>query len=456
MKTKIFNILAFFSLAAFSQQSDSLAIRKIYDEILMNGKCYQNLDYLCNKIGNRISGSPQAAAAVEWAKQAMIDAGADTVFLQEVMVPHWVRGEKEVGMIVNSKNIGSKDVAVKALGGSVGTGVDGITANVIEVKTFEELTKLGAQVKGKIVFFNRAFDAKLISTGSMYGGAVNQRGSGPSEAAKYGAVGVVVRSMTLANDDFPHTGALHYKEGVAQIPACAISTKGANLLSQLLKNDSDLKFFMRTTCQTLPDVKSYNVVGEIKGSEKADEIIVVGGHLDSWDVGQGAHDDGAGIVQSIEVIRALKASGIKPKRTIRAVAFMNEENGLKGGLKYAELAKQNKEKHIAAMESDGGGFTPRGFGAGGDKAKVEKIRSWQPLLESYLIYKISAGGEGGADIGPLEDQGTILIGYECDNQRYFDYHHTDNDTFDKVNKRELELGAAAMTSLIYLISYYGL
>ncbi|MBL4658394.1 MAG: M20/M25/M40 family metallo-hydrolase, partial [Flavobacteriales bacterium] len=237
--------------------------------------------------------------------------------------------------------------------------------------------------------------------------------------------------------------------------SAAISTKAANLLSASLAKDKEVQFFFKMNCRTLPDVKSYNVIGEIKGSEKPEEIIVVGGHLDSWDVGHGAHDDGAGCVQAIEAVRLFKVLGITPKRTIRAVLFMNEENGIRGGKKYAEVAKEKKENHIAAIESDAGGFTPRGFGIKGTEQQLATITAWKSIFADYNMGKL-AKGWGGADIGPLKDQGTVLIGFRPDTQRYFDLHHTNEDTFDKVNKRELELGAAGMGVLLYLLSEYGL
>ncbi|MDX5417648.1 MAG: M20/M25/M40 family metallo-hydrolase [Hymenobacteraceae bacterium] len=437
-------------------KSDSTVIRKFYDDALTSYESYENLRYLTKNIGARLSGSPQAAAAVEWSRQVMENMGLDRVYLQEVMVPYWVRGDKEVGRILSGRN-GSQDVNILALGSSVGTGTQGLSAQVVEVQNFEELEKLGKKkVKGKIVFFNRPFDNKHVQTGSAYSGAVNQRGGGAAAAAKLGAVGVVVRSMTNDIQDVAHTGNMRYEEGVEKIPAAAISTKGAEELSAMLKNDPELKFYMRMTCETRPDVLSYNVIGEIKGSEKPDEIIVVGGHLDSWDVGEGAHDDGTGCIQSIEVLRLFKEQGIRPKRTIRVVMFMNEENGLRGGRKYAEEAKAKGEKHVAALESDSGGFTPRGFGIDGNDAQYAQVLSWKPLLTPYGLHDLTRGG-GGADIGPLKGQGSIaLIGFKPDSQRYFDYHHTHIDTFETVNRREMQLGAAGMAALVYLISEYGL
>ncbi len=454
MKLTLTSLFLLFNTLLFAQ--DKEMVKSIFNEALLNGRSYEVLDYLSNEIGGRLAGSPQAAAAVEYTREVMVDFGFDTVFLQPVMVPHWVRGNVEQAKIANSEKLGSVSVNICALGNSIGTGPGGISAQVVEVKNFEELRKLGSdKVKGKIVFFNRPLDPTLINTFRAYGGAVNQRGGGPVEAAKLGAIGVVVRSMNLSQDDIPHTGATNYADGVPKIPAVALSTNDSNLLSSLLKDDTDLSFYFETHCEMKPDVLSYNVVGEIKGSQYPDEYIIVGGHLDSWDLGDGAHDDGAGCVQSIEVLRLFKALGIKPKRTLRAVMFMNEENGLRGGRKYAELAEENNEKHIAAIESDRGGFTPKGFTIGGGDEVYNKIESWKPIFSDYGINEFIKGG-GGADIGPLRSQGTALIGFYPDSQRYFDYHHTSIDTFDKVNKRELELGAASMAALVYLIDTHGL
>lgn len=438
----------------FAQKEDSLMIRKIFSEVLTKGQCYSNLDYLSNSIGGRLSGSVQAQKAVEWAAKAMKSAGSDTVFMQECMVPHWVRGEKEVGKII----VGSKgDVMnICALGGSVGTPAEGITAPVIEVKSIEDLNKIGTEyIKGKIVFFNRPFDKTEIDPFNAYGKAIDQRWKGPSIAAKFGAVATICRSMTTDVNDFPHTGSMTYFDSIPQkIPACAISTWGAEYLSDLLREDPQVKFFLKMSCERLPDEKSFNVIGELKGSEHPEEIIVVGGHLDSWDTGDGAHDDGAGVVQAMEVIHIMKSLGIKPKRTIRAVAFMNEENGVRGGKKYAELAKQNNEKHILAIESDRGGFAPRGFTFTGPTEKRAQLKKWIPLLMPYGLYDFEQEG-GGVDISPLEKAGVPVMELYPDPQRYFDYHHASTDKFDGVNKRELEMGAGSLAALIYLVSEHG-
>lgn len=456
MKTTL--LIAFvltISLSSYAQSDDGKSIKTIYDEALARGASYEMLRELTTKAPARLSGSPNAAAAVEWSRHAMKQFGFDSVWLQPVMVPHWVRGGKEVAKAITKKQ-GAITLTVLALGGSIGTGAQGINAQVVEVKDFEELKTLGEKgVKGKIVFFNRPMDPTLLQTFSAYGGAVNQRGAGPSEAAKYGAIAAVVRSMGSNLEDYAHTGGLRYAPNIGKIPAVAISTRHAELLSQLLKEEKDLQLFLQTTCEILPDAPSFNVIGELRGSENPDKYIVVSGHLDSWDVGQGAHDDGSGCVQAIEVLRIFKAIGYKPKNTIRAVMYMNEENGLRGGIEYAKQAELKKEKHIAAMESDRGGFTPRGFTMSAPEEMKNKVKSWKPLLEAYGLTDFNGEG-GGADIGPLAPQGVPLFGYLPDSQRYFDYHHTQEDTFDKVSKRELELGAAAMAALTFLIDSKGL
>lgn len=436
---------------------DARYIRLIHDQALTRGTCHEWLRHLTKGIGARLSGSPQAAAAVEYTRQMLDTLGLDSVWLQPCLVPHWVRGEREMVRIARSA-MGSQELKALALGGSVGTGPDGLSAQVVEVKGIAELEQLGRErLEGKIVFFSRPFDPTQINTFSAYGGAVDQRGAGASAAARYGSVGVLVRSMASGQDDIPHTGGLAYREDLPKIPAFGISTNDAELLSRLLRQ-GPVEVYMRSTCRSYPDKLSYNVIGEIRGSEKPAEIILVGGHLDSWDLGEGAHDDGAGCVQSMEVLRLFRQLGYQPKRTIRCVLFMNEENGLRGGTTYAKEAKQKEEVHLAALESDRGGFTPRGFTVEGSPevftAGFAAMKPWLDLLEPYYLH-VKKGGSG-ADISPLRDQGVLLIGYEPDSQRYFDFHHTAADVFEAVNKRELELGAAAMTSLVYLLDKYGI
>ena len=443
--------------AEAQQQKDSLMLQSIYRTALLDGKTYDWLDYLTNQIGGRLSGSLNAERAVEWSKEELEKLNLDKVWLQPVLVPKWVRGPKEFALIETEPGV-TFNVPITALGGSVATPSVGLKAEVVEVQNFEELAALGREkIDGKIVFFNRPMQADLISTFSAYGGCVNQRYDGAREASQYGAIGVIVRSMSLRMDDYPHTGAMSYGDQPIskRIPAAAISTNAAEKLSNLLKIAPKLKFLFRQQCKQYDDVLSYNVIGEITGSEYPDEIILVGGHLDSWDVGDGAHDDGAGCVQSMEVLRLFQQLDYKPKRTLRVVLFMNEENGLRGGRKYAEMAALKGETHIFALESDAGGFTPRGFNFDLPDHEFAQIRSWEPLFKPYLIHYFEKGGSG-ADIGPLKTKTNVLAGLRPDSQRYFDHHHAATDTFDAVNKRELELGAATLTSLIYLYDTYGL
>ena len=434
---------------------DSIIFKRISETVLSNGKAYENLRFLCKQVGPRLSGSPQAEKAVKETFRMMKEMGADTVYLQPCMVPHWVRGSRSGAVLVDSNN-NTTLLNVCVLGNSVGTGKNGIKAPVIEVRSFAQLDSLGEKnIKGKIVFYNFPMNPNYIETFRAYAEAGQYRGRGPSMAAKYGAVAVMVRSLASNIDDFPHTGAITYNDSFPKIPAIAVSTRHAEMVSAQLRKKAGWKLFIRTESEMLPDVLSYNVVGEIRGTEFPNEIITVGGHLDSWDLAEGAHDDGAGCVQSMEIINVYKKLGIKPKRTIRVVMFMNEENGLRGGRKYAELAKAENKKHIFALESDAGGFTPRAFGfsIGGDTLK--RLQNWVPLFKPYGVYEFTEGG-GGADIGPLRPLGTVLCGLRPDSQRYFDYHHAANDVFESVSKRELELGALNMVFLLYVIDQYGL
>ena len=444
------------SIVSINAQTDAEVIKTIYKQSLTNGKSYDWLNHLSNQIGSRLSGSLGAERAVAYTKEEMEKLGLDKVWLQPVMVPKWVRGAQEFAFIESTPGK-TTNVNICALGGSIATPALGLKAEVVEVKNFEDLEALGPEnIEGKIVFYNRPMQADLILTFEAYGGCVNQRYKGAVEAIKYGAVGVIVRSMNLRMDDLPHTGSMTYDNLPVdrRIPSAAISTNDAELLSTMLKLDKSIKFYFKQNCKQLKDVQSYNVVGQITGSEYPNEYMIVGGHLDSWDLGDGSHDDGAGVVQSMDVLRLLKESGIKPKRSIRVVLFMNEENGLRGGKKYAELAKQKGENHVFALESDSGGFTPRGFSFDCNDASFNQVLSWQPLFKPYLIHYFEKGGSG-ADVGPLKTETNVLAGLRPDSQRYFDHHHASNDTFDAINKRELELGAATMTSLVYLFDKYG-
>lgn len=435
------------------ERDDGKIIEMIFTEALTDNTAYESLRYLAKEIGGRLPNSPEAIEAADFTAELMQSAGADTVMYQVMMVKNWIRGEETA--TVTSRIHGKKELIVSDLGMAVSTCPEGMRAKVIEVNGLEELELLGKEtIQDRIVFFNQPMDPTLKSTFTAYGRAAGQRVQGPSVAAGYGAVGAVIRSLTLATDEYPHTGVTRYEDGVPEIPAVSICTAHADLLSDWLKSDPDLELFVKTTSRLLPDVESYNVIGEIRGTEQPDEYIIIGGHLDAWDTSEGAHDDGAGCVQSIEVLRIFTELGIKPKHSIRAVMFMDEEVSGAGSVTYAEHVRKSGEKHLAAIECDRGGTSPVGFYIDAPDTTIEKIVRWRPFFQPYGIHFFARGGSG-ADVGRLKEFNTVLIGYLPDTNRYFDYHHSPNDTFEKVNKRELQLGSAANAALIYLIDKYG-
>jgi hypothetical protein len=438
-----------------SQTEDSVIIRSIYSEALNDYTAYNNLRELCKNIGGRICGSPQSEKAVQWMQEKLELLNLDKVYLQNLFVRNWLRGEKEYGYFESDKS-GKQEINVCALGTSIGTGPDGIYANVIEVKDFDDLKELGREkIEGKIIFYNNPMRQDFIVTFNAYGNAAGPRVRGAIEAAKYGASGILVRSLTQINDYSPHTGIMYYVDTVKKIPAFAISTIDAGMLSEKLKADPGLKIFLRSTCEEYPEKQSYNVIGEITGTEKPEEIILVSGHLDAWDNGEGAHDDGAGVMHAYEVLRIFRQLNITPKHTIRFVAFMDEEVAQRGGRKYHEIVKEKNEKHIAAIESDAGGFVPYGFSIDANDNVIDKINSYSDLFDDYGIHHFE-NGYGGVDINFLKKEDIPLIGLIVDSQRYFDYQHSQNDKFEIVNRREMQLGSASMTALVYLIDKYGL
>ena len=449
-------LLVFVSQFAWSQSADSLFIKNLADEILRHSKAYEQLAYLTKQIGPRLAGSAGMVKAEQWGLKEMKKAGADKVWGQECLVPHWVRGGVDKATAFFAANDKKGIVLdVVALGNSIGTGSTPLRAEVVEVKSFEDLELKKEVVKGKIVFYNYPFNPTFVRTFQAYGDASKYRGQGPSQAAKYGAVGTIVRSMSHGTNNHPHTGATRYDSMYNKIPAVAIGLEDADQLSKWITQES-VQVQIKTNGHFLPDTIGHNVIGELTGAEFPNEIITVGGHLDSWDNCEGAHDDGAGCVQTLEILRAFNAIGYRPRHTIRFVLFANEENGLRGGSKYAEEAKQKNEKHIFALESDAGGFTPRGFGFTMSDAQYQKVLGWQSLIAPYGCSEFSRGG-GGADIGPLNRTfNTPVAGLQPDSQRYFDYHHARNDVLEAVNKRELELGAVNMAALLYLVDRYGL
>ncbi len=443
--------------SAISQDDSAFFIKSIYDYTLEKGSCDQWLAHLSDSIGGRLAGSENAELAVDYSYRVMEGfENVDKTTKQPCTVPKWERGDKEEVKIMWGDDM--RELKALSLGNTIGTGAAGIKGEVIEVFGLDTLEELGSAVlKDKIVFFNRPMDPKRLRTGHAYGEAVDQRVHGASRASKHGAKGVLVRSVTTLHDDLPHTGVQSYAADIEPIPSLAISTNDANYLSKVLES-SKVEAYIKNNPQVLDSVTSYNVIAEIKGSEFPDEIILVGGHLDSWDVGGGAHDDGSGCVHAMQVFKTFEALNYKPKRTLRCVLFMNEENGLGGGKAYAKNSNAHNEFHLAAIESDAGGFTPRGFGCSAHpsvfKPFLAALQGFEEFLEPYDLY-IKAGG-GGADINPLKSQKGLLIGFRPDGSRYFDFHHTTADVFENVNVRELRLGAAAITSLVYLIDQKGL
>lgn len=467
MKYIVNLVFAFLTILNCSAQNeDSALIKKISDEILSNGKAYDNLRCLTKQIGPRLAGSQGMVKAEQWGLKMMQESGSDKAWMQECMVPHWVRGGKDIAFASlipakeeikggpNPKAI-KKSLDIVALGNSVGTGNKSLVGDVVLVDSFDELEQKKNDIKDKIVFYNYKFNPTYIHTFFSYRDAVQYRSQGPSRAAKYGAKAIIVRSMSHSTDNNPHTGATRYDSAYEKIPAVAIGLKDADWLSNELQTRS-VTITLKTNGQFLPDTIGHNVIGELRGSEFPDEIITIGGHLDCWDNCEGAHDDGAGCVQAIEILRAFKAIGYKPKRTIRFVLFANEENGLRGGTKYGDEAVRKKESHILALESDAGGFTPRSLGFSGTDEQYAKVSSWKSLIAPYGCTEINKGG-GGSDIGPLNRLlKTPTASLNPDSQRYFDIHHSRGDVFEAVNKRELELGAVNMAAFIYLVDKYGL
>ncbi|MBF27826.1 MAG: peptidase M28 family protein [Flammeovirgaceae bacterium] len=461
MKNFIIILLSFCLISCKNEsvpfdQETSDVITTFYGDALEFKESYELLRGLSKDVGQRLSGSEGAKKAVLWSKEVMENYGFDTVYLQEVMVPHWERGELEEAYFYNGKN--KINLSILGAGGTVSTPKEGITAEVVEVSSLDEVDELGREnVEGKIVFYNKAFNQRYINQGASYGQTGFQRRSGAVKAAEHGALASVFRSLSSSTyEDFPHTGGMSYREGLDSIPHGGLGVLSSEKLSQALKENPRLNLTVKLSGKWFPDALSHNVVGELRGSKSPEKIITVGGHLDSWDVGEGAHDDGAGCVHSIGALRLFQKQNIKPNNTIRAVMFMNEENGLRGGQKYADVAVMDNEQHIAAIESDASGYVPRGFGFSGSDEQHKKIQDWLKYFDKNTISYFSKGG-GGADIGPLHRQtGTPMFGLSIDGQKYFEMHHTAKDVFELVNARELELGTASMASLVYLIDKYGL
>ena len=395
-------IFSLFSCKESSTQFDqetSDVINTFYSDALELRESYELLRVLSKDIGPRPSGSEGAKKAVLWSKEVMENYGFDSVYLQEVMVPHWERGDVEEAYFYEGKE--KINLSILGAGGTVSTPSEGITAKVIEVSSLDEVDELGKEnIEGKIVFYNKAFNQRYINVGTSYGETGFQRRTGAVKAAEHGALASVFRSLSSSTyEDFPHTGGMSYKEGLDSIPHGGLGVLSSEKLSKAIKENPNLELTVKLSGTWYPDALSHNVIGLIRGTKNPEKIITVGGHLDSWDIGEGAHDDGAGCVHSIGALRLFQKQNIKPNNTIRAVMFMNEEFGLRGGLKYAEIAVKENEQHIAAIESDASGYVPRGFGFSGSDEQLNKIQDWLKYFDKNTISYFSKGG-GGADIGP--------------------------------------------------------
>ena len=414
---------------------------RIIGAALVSNRAWDRLAHLTDHIGHRLSGSRNLERAIEWALAEMKRDGLDNVRGEKVMVPHWVRGEESLELTAPRP----MKLAMLGLGNSVGTPADGITAEAVVVRNFAELDALGERVRGKIVVYNVPF--------TNYGATVQYRGSGASRAARYGAAAALVRSITPVSLQSPHTGALNYDQRQPKIPSAAISIEAAEMLQRLHDRGDRPTLRLKMEAKFLPDAESANVVAELRGSEKPDEVVVLAGHFDSWDVGQGAHDDGGGCIIAWEAVRLLKELGLRPRRTIRVVLYTNEENGLRGGNAYRDAHRAELAKHIFAIESDSGTYRPEGLGLAA--SAPPQVRS--NLLEiAKLLSGIGADGiassGGGADIGPIMREGVLGASLDVDGSHYFDIHHTASDTLDKINPRDLQLCVATMAVFAYTIA----
>lgn len=445
--------LTFLAGTSALAQSSTETAQRIIDYELANSRAWETLAHLSDRIGPRLSGSKGADLAVKWTTKRFAEWGIE-VRNERVMVPHWVRGAERARLVSHN----NQPLAITALGGSVATPAAGITAEVVEVTSFEQLETLGrAGVAGKIVLYYSTMDMALVESGrafEAYGKAVTFRGTGASRAAALGAVASVVRSVASASLRTPHTGAMRYEEGKPKIPAGALSTEDADLVHRLLGSGEKVRMHLLLTPRTLPDVASANVVAEIRGSERPDEIVLVGGHLDSWDLGTGAIDNGSGCAMVMETMRVLKELGIRPKRTIRAVLFMNEENGLRGGKAYFANAARREElhRHVAAVETDAGSAAPFAIITTLEEKSIGALRPRLAPLEPFVPMGYQTSKHTGADTSPLTDAGVVGFGLVPDPRHYFDYHHTAADTLDKVDPKHLTQNAATVAALVYLLS----
>lgn len=432
---------AAFAQPKFTDQHKKEA-QQLMDAAVQSDFAWNRLTFMLDEFGPRFSGSENLENAIEWIVNEMKTEGYDWVWAQPVKVPHWIRGEESAKMISPYE----KELSMLGLGGSVASPEDGITAEVIVVSSFDDLKAKQDEVSGKIVLFNVPF--------TTYGETVAYRTTGAVEAARHGAVASLIRSVTPYSMQTPHTGTSRYEEGIPKIPHAAITVEDAELIQRLTDRGKNVEITMKMNAQTLPEADSHNVIAEIRGSHYPDEIIVLGGHIDSWDVGQGAMDDGGGSVAAWEALRLIKKLGLQPKRTIRVVLWTNEENGLRGANEYYRWVKeeeQSLENHILAMESDAGVFDPIGFGFSGSEKAFQILTEIGKLLEPVESGKVRKGG-GGADIGPLMRDGVPGMGLIVDGTRYFWYHHTAADTIDKLDMDDFNECVATMAVFAYLVA----
>ncbi len=446
-------LTVFMSATVFATTLEE-APKLIVNEVIHAKQVFPNLTLL-DAIGARISGSSEAERAVQWAKKKMESYGFDRVTLDPCTVPKWTRGKLEKATVVLATQ--RYDLKVTALGGSKGTIPGGVEGAVVEVHSLKEVEKLGKSLKGKIVFYNQPMDASLKDSFEAYSNIFSLRSEGASAASKFGAIATLLRSLSsLPDDDHPHTGMMHYQDQYEKIPAGALSTHAANVLSDLLKKNPSLHLKLELSGSEITETQSHNVVGEITGSTFPEDIFIVGGHLDSWDLGPGDHDDGAGVVQSLEVIRALRHLKIRPKRTIRVVLYMSEEFGGVGSDQYNKKALSNHhERIIGALESDRGGFAPRGFSIHAKPAVMNKIKLWQSSLALAHADQLFATKSGGTDTEALGEAGIPEFEFVPESKHYFDFHHSALDQLSVVSADDLTMGAAAMAVFSYLAAEEG-
>jgi carboxypeptidase Q len=414
---------------------------RIIGAALSSDRAYRRLAYLTDRIGNRLSGSENLERAIAWALSEMKQDGLENVRGEKVMVPHWVRGEESLELTSPA----ARKLAMLGLGNSVGTPPEGITAEAMVVRTFDELEARAAEVKGKIVVYNAAF--------TNYGATVQYRATGASRAAKYGAVAALVRSVTPVSLQSPHTGAMNYAADQPKIPSAAITIEAAEMLERMQERGEHPTLTLKMQAKFLPDAESANVVAEIKGREKPDEIVLLSGHFDSWDVGAGAHDDGGSCIAAWEAVRLLKELNLRPRRTVRVVLWTNEENGTRGGNAYHDVHRNELAKHVLVVESDEGIYRPRGLGLAANaplqaRADLEELGK---LLSVIRAGSIGPDGDG-TDIGPMMRDGVIGAGLDSDNERYFDIHHTQADTIDKIDPNDLAFVVATLAVMAYAVA----